>query len=281
LLVAYGRLVQRYADGKIETLHELEAGGVAVVVSDPRGGVLFQRREGTRGDIFSLAGRERTHIQANATLEDAAVIDGVPSVLYTTCIRRPQREPEGYVYVMELEGQTSRRIADACRPEFFVMRVSFGGDVVVLSASSDLTEAFEFYALDGRELTERPDPTKDLPYNEPPLLIQAVLSPDGTSLAYLEGPDVSGIAGGGDVRVGDWALVVQDQRSGRETLRLDLARPADERGFARLDFDGRWAALSQSGNRPVRVVDTKDARPREIKLRDVRGVASFEERAKA
>jgi hypothetical protein len=278
LLTALGRLAQRYADGKLETLTSLDKGGVALVVSDPRGGVLFQGVKPLEGMIFRLMDGKRSTVKTNASLQDALVIDGAPSLVFSTCVDRPNSEPEGYVYVMDLESGRTRRLTDACRAEFFVSRVSVGGDTVVTTASSDLTEAFNYVTTDGRELADLPNPTDELPYNEPPRLLEAVLSPDGTELAYLEGPDSSGIAG--DLKlIGGWVLVVLDQETGEERLRLKLAPPADELGFVHLDFDGRWAVVSQALSRPIRVIDTQSDQPREIKLRNVKGTASFEDRS--
>lgn len=277
MLVANGSVLQRYAKGKISKLQQLERGVVVVAVPDPRGGTLFQARDAGEDSIWRSSGGNRALIVRVAVLHDAGTIAGKPWVIFSRCHRPAQDEPFGSVSALQLGSMLRRKVTDACRVEFGVTRVSVGGDVLAVSAHADLTESFRFYDLDGEEL-KRPNPSEDLPYNEPPLLIQAVLSPDGDELAYLSGPDVSGIAGGGDTRVGKWVLVVQDQRTGRDVVRVPLAPPAGERDFVRLDFDGRWAVLSEVGDRPVRVVDTSDARPREVALSKVRGVASFDDR---
>ena len=280
MLVAKGPLLQRYAKGRITKLHEVERGVVVVAVADPRSGTLFQTRDAGENAIWRLSAGKRSPIVRVAELHDAGTIAGKPWVIFSRCNRPPDDEPFGSVSVLELGSSARRNVTDACRVEFNVTRVSVGGDVLAVSAHADLTETFRFYDINGGELA-RPNPSKDLPYNEPPLLIQAVLSPDGKTLAYLEGPDTSGVSGDTDTRVGGWVLVVQDQRSGRNVVRVRLAPPAGERDFrdfVRLDFDGRWAVLSEAGDRPVRVVDTSDARPREVALSKVRGVASFEDR---
>lgn len=148
--------------------------------------------------------------------------------------------------------------------------------MIVASATCDLTECFNFYRPDETELEDRPDPTEDLEYNAPPFMAQAVLSPDGRSLAYLEGPDIDG-AVDPEKRVGEWELVAQDQTDGEELVRLVVA-PTDVE-IVWLDFDGRWAVLSvetETGD-PTKllVVDTRADEPAALQLEDVVGVATI------
>lgn len=102
-------------------------------------------------------------------------------------------------------------IAPAFAPEFSTERGSVGGDVIVATASADLTESIAFYSPAGDEIGDRFNPTTTLAYNMPPLLSHAVLSPDGSELAWLEGPDHNGVT---QTVEGDWVLVVADSRSG-------------------------------------------------------------------
>jgi hypothetical protein len=274
LVVANGSEVSQYVNGESQTIHRLSDGDAALALSGPDAeGIVVQQRFDDRSNIVHVVdGRTETVVE-NAGLLDSALVDGAPTVVYATCNDAMGEERQGDIVLFDITSERKRALADACAIEYGVGRVSFGGGVFVVSATSDLTEVFRFYEPDGSLVEDRPNPTKDLPYNEPPFMSDAVLEADGSSLAYLEAPDVSGLAGGGEKRSGRFNAVVVDQGTGKETARVALPDPATQ--YQRLDYDGRWIVLSQGADEPVRVVDISADDAEAIEIAGARGVASI------
>jgi hypothetical protein len=219
-----------------------------------------------------------------------SVMDGEPKILYATS-RNPLKstDDDGDVLLQEVDGEIpAERIAIAFRHEYGVHHASFADGVVVISAGCDLSECISFNTDQGEDL-KRSSPTDDLPYNDPPYMRDAVLSDDGKLLAYLEGPDAHGASP--EEIVGSWSLVVLEQPSGKEKLRVEVA--GKDRYTNWFDFDGRWAVLSFAGDEPaggawsgspagakpghVAVVDTAAERPEAVEI-GVDGVATFAHR---
>jgi len=171
----------------------------------------------------------------------------------------------------------SGAIADAgvgSAPEFIVKRVGFGPDRIVTSAFADLTEVIEYRTTQGVPLNDQRSPTEDLGYNLPPLMIQGVLSPDGSRLAYIEGPDFDGEQG---TRSGSWAVVIYDVGAGTEIDRYPMLS-ADEKAHW-LDYDGRFVVVSAGDednffpNGPPVLIDTdNDTNQRQT---DMSGYVTF------
>ncbi len=161
--------------------------------------------------------------------------------------------------------------------------------MIVTSATADLTESFEFFRPDGTGVKGRANPTDDLEYNQPPYMSDAVLSPDGDWLAYLEGPDTSFESP--QKPVGSWVAVVLSQETGRERLRVKVANR--DRCISWLDFDGRWLVMSRTekarsehgpfcgvpGTKPLPaiVLDTQSKPLELVELQEVIGVATIED----
>lgn len=282
LLLARDADVYRYEDGRLRKLGSVD-GQTGLAVEGAKGDVCVQREFGqplgVRSELVLIKENGDppvTQIESSAPktiLYDAAVIDGRSQVFHATLNEKAETETRGELFVADGE---ERKITEAFGPEFAVERASYGGGVIVTSATCDLTECFNFYRPDGTELEDRPDPTDDVPYNAPPFMAQGVLSPGGSALAYLEGPDIDG-AVDPEKRVGEWELVVQDQTDGEELVRLVVA-PTDVE-IVWLDFDGRWAVLSvetETGDpKPVLVVDTEADEPAPRELGDVVGIATI------
>jgi hypothetical protein len=272
LIVANGSTISQYVDGKAETLHQLEEGEAALALSGPNAeGIVVQQRFDDRSNIIRIVEGETEVIAQNAGLLESALVDDAPTVAYAKCNDSTETEIKGDVVLFDVTSKRERTLAVACAPEYGVSRASFGGGVFVVSATSDLTEVFRFYEPDGTKVKSRPNPTDDLKYNEPPFMSDAVLSADGSSLAYLEAPDISGVTGAEQKRSGRFNVVVVDQRTGKETARIAVPDPATQ--YQRLDYDGRWAVLSQAGE-PVSVVDTDADDPEAIEV-GVEGIASI------
>lgn len=288
LLLAHDHRVSVYRNGELEEVGSV--GGTATLAIDAgEAGVVVEEvleEDPRRSRLVLLEDGEPEPLDTAeadvVNLFDVARVEGEPHVLYGTVRRGEGREPEGDVLLEALDSGDRTRVTAAAAPEFGVYRASYADGIIVTSATVDLTEAFGFYRPDGTALTDRPNPTEDLPYNAPPFMAHAVLGPTGEVLAYLEGPDFEG-GGAGQERVGEWELVLLDLITGDERQRIRVAPQEEE--VVWLDFDGRWAVVSRAERTeigvaggdplPVLVVDTRaeDAAPEE--LTDVVGRASL------
>jgi hypothetical protein len=284
LIVFSGQRVWRYADGAERELFELDEGTVALALHGPRDGIVIQQQLEESSNVLRVMGDDAEIVERDAELFETATIADVPSVVYGKCAE-VEGGNEGDILVRELTSGHTRSIGMNCGPEYGVTSVSFGGDTFVTSAGCDLSECVSFASVDG-DRVERKSPTDDLPYNDAPYMRDASLSPDGKLLAYLEGPDVSGRTP--EKETGDWTLVVLEQPSGEEQIRVPFARR--DRYVNRLDFDGRWAILSFADREvefgqwsgiaegepgPVAAIDTTADEPslRELGFRGVATIA--------
>lgn len=148
-------------------------------------------------------------------------------------------EVTGVLLFQDLATGERRQLAEAAGPEFFVSHASGSRDGVAFTAVADLTEVVRFVGWDGTPV-ERPGPTDDLAYGQPPFVTSAILSPDGTEIASVEGPEVGGDDGS---LIGEWQVVVDDADG--EQLRLTVADTT--LASVEIDFDGRWLLVSGLG----------------------------------
>ncbi len=293
LIVSNGSDVSRYRRGDPTRMATVEgtariafATGAATVIVQRD----FDRTSRSQFVSFRRGAQAETLDVGRApyvSLMDVATIDSTRSLLFTTYYA--PAETSGYLYVQGIDNGRRRRVTVAHAPEYGLTRASYGGGVIATSASADLTEMFQFFRPDGTEVKDPPSPTDKLPYGQPPYMTDAVLSPDGKALAYLEGPDWDQQT---EKEVGDWVLVVRDQTNGREIHRVKVA---DGRMCVPwLDFDGRWAVLSRatlgrdehgyeycdapgSRARSVAVLDTHADELELVELMDIVGVATIDD----
>lgn len=183
----------------------------------------------------------------HAMLHDLVLTPEGPAVLYGE-VYQGNEERAANLNLLDIGTGASRTITASEGPEYFVYRAAAAEGIIVTSAHSDLTENISTWALDGSGQLERYSPVLPERYGLPPFYGPAVPSPDGTQLAWLEGPDAVG-GGGGDQRAGDWELVVADAFTGEVSLRLFLASIEDQ--FIGFDWDGEWAVLSRGQGLPV------------------------------
>lgn len=293
LIVSNGSDVNHYRRGD-PTLAARVDGTARIAYASGAATVIVERDfdNGKRSELVSVRrGRDVETIfggRAFATLMDVADVDGVRSALFTTYYAPEGGEPSGYLYIHDLRENRRRRVTESGGVVYLMTRASYGGGVIATSSSADLTEVFQFLRPDGTEIEDPPSPTDKLPYSQPPYMTDAVLSDDGSVLAYLEGPDWDHEAE--DV-VGDWVLVVQDRANGRETHRVKVAE--GDVCITWLDFDGRWAVMSRetrgrdengydycgapgSKARSVAVLDTRADELELVELTDVVGVATID-----
>jgi hypothetical protein len=176
-------------------------------------------------------------------------------VLYSE-IYQGDGEPEANLVLLDIGSGATIIVTGAQAPEYFVFRAAVAANLVVTSAYADLSEDITTWALDGSGRIERFSPVDPARYGLPPFYGPAVLSPDGTRLAWLEGPDVVGASATPE---GDWQLVVADAVTGAEESRTLLAGAEDQ--FAWFDWDGQWAVLSRGPGLDAAVVDTASDYP--------------------
>jgi hypothetical protein len=226
LIVSDGSEVDRYREGSPTLVGSVE--GSAAVALDAGTSIVVETffGSGSRSRLVRIRPGEDPERIATGNapqvhLHDVAVIDGEHRILFSTYVgdeNTAKTDTWGYLYVQDPDGSNRSRVTVSAGPEFGIGRVSFGGGVIVTSATADLTEVFEYFRPNGTQVKGRPNPTDDLPYAEPPYMSDAVLTPDGEWLAYLEGPDSS--AQGPNEFVGSWVAVVLNQKTGRERLRV-------------------------------------------------------------
>jgi hypothetical protein len=289
VLLTEGAKVKRVANGTVVVVGEID-GMAGLAVGDGAGTVVvevLEDRGQPRPVPTRLLGIENggktvplgTVPADEVHLYDVVIVDGAPSILYGAALLPDDDEPSGDVVLQNLATGKTRRLFRGFAPEFFTHRGSAARDTIVTTASSDLTETFAFHGLDGTETTGWHNPTAKLAYNMPPLFTDAVLSPAADALAYLSGPDWDGQT---QERTGRWELVVIT-RDGKERLRLVLADL--NRELTRLDFDGRWAAVSSTSpggaSQPPLLIDTHADRPVGHILSTAVGTATIESAARA
>jgi hypothetical protein len=213
-------------------------------------------------------------------------VGGAPVVIYG-----PIRELEdGYapqstpIVVARVDDSDRWELGNAFAPEWGVESASVAAGFVVFTASSDLTESVittrihDPLVLEGRFA---PEP----PYGMPPLVTSAVLHPDGSELAWIEGPDWDGatqMPGNAP-----WQLVVADAETGVERFRrsvltsiegvLHVERVGDVSivgRYVHLEWDGDTAIISRFEEPPM-LVDTSDASAPLRAACDLTGVATL------
>lgn len=260
------------------------------LLGDGSGLLLTETREVDRDDVavgvglLRIEDGEATEVPLaphdTVALHDLVVLDGRPHALYSLFADPASTggEATGRLVLHDLVDDATRELAVAAAPELLLARASAGRDVVVLSYYSDLTETVSFVDHQGAEV-ERPSPTDELAYNAPPLVTGAVISPDGSELAYLEGPDVDGTTDP-ERLVGQWDVVIDDADG--EQLRLTVADQSVS-GVS-IDFDGRWLVVSgMTTDGPVQplLIDTEATDLATYLIPDVVGVATLESAARA
>ena len=220
-----------------------------VVVGDGAGGIIVESLD--RLIQISPSGESGHFLQASdiaddlgpvtIRLEDIAVVDGSPRVLYIVeggdFLDRYEE-----VWWYDLTSGVSAPVYRMVAFESTITRVSQVGNVMVLSISFEGGTSFEYLDADGQRI-EVAGPYQDLRGGAPdyPILIdQAVLSPDGTRLAYVEIEDFTTAEDGylfADLVV--WDLVGSSEMQRVEIELRDGARPG------RLDYDGVGVVLGR------------------------------------
>ncbi len=153
-------------------------------------------------------------------------------------------ETYGTFEIIDVAGNTVAPTPN--RPNNRVLSVTISTDVIAVAESSDVSERLTYYDAGGALLT-RYDPntngTPDYPaddpiqYGLPPRTINPIQLGRG-EVAWLEGPEQQF----GAERVGDWQLVIADQKTGAERVRVQIGGIDEE--FRSADTDGRWFVVN-------------------------------------
>ena len=182
--------------------------------------------------------------------------------------------PDEQVTVYDAITKQSKKLGFGSGGDSSTYRASIGAGVLVESLTADLGDGVRYTNLDGSDAQSWPELTKNLPYPSCERT-SIVVSPDGSRLAYLDGPPAMSDGSGPDPTVA-WELVVVD-RSGAELLRAPLKNYMQYDQHLALDFDSRWAVVSYSNGPPI-VVDTLSKAPEAQEVVGVQGFASLSAR---
>ncbi len=194
-----------------------------------------------RRDADGTTAAISTGDHASVQLHDLFRMNGRAAVIYARFVDPDEVDDDvtGRLVVQDLSTGDATVLADAAGPELFLSHASAAAGLLALTYVADLTEVVEFRDWSGA-LVERESPTDGLAYNQAPFVTGAVLSPDGSEVATVEGPDVDGTSGDGDTQVGDWQVVIDDADG--EQLRFTVADQSI--AYVTIDFDGRWLLVS-------------------------------------
>ncbi len=175
-------------------------------------------------------------------LLEAGRIDGEPRFAFIdTSPGFEGVEEDGPLWLGFFDGTPPEESGMGWAAESTPNRFSFGPDLLG-SYYSDLTETVFWRGYGDAAGLERTSPTDGIDYNNPPLVIQAVQSPDGTTYAYLSGPDWIGVVG--EVSTDPWFVVQRETLTGTILTEVEIDTPNAIPFF--LDFDGTTALISRS-----------------------------------
>jgi hypothetical protein len=162
----------------------------------------------------------------DAILYDVAVFGGVEQALVGE-VWGGDVEQEANLVAVPLDGRPPIAFGTAFAPEYGVDSIDVVDEIAVVSAFADLTELVTYTDAQGTEII-LPSPTDGLPYGGEPFVHLAVISPDGSEVAWVEGPenypDESGVA----TWFGDWRVRSMDLVTGEETLSWPFEFPTDD-----------------------------------------------------
>ena len=162
----------------------------------------------------------------DAILYDVAVFGGVEQALVGE-VWDGDIEEEANLVAVPLDGRPPVAFGTAFAPEYGVDSIDVVDELAVVSAFADLTELVTYTDAEGTDII-LPSPTDDLPYGGEPFVHLAVFSPDGSEVAWIEGPenypDESGVA----TWFGDWRVRSIDLLTGEERLSWPFDFPTDD-----------------------------------------------------
>lgn len=170
---------------------------------------------GTNGSITDLI--------EDAVLFDLALFGGVEQVLVGE-VWDGEDEAANLVAV-PLDGRPPVAFGTAFAPEYGVGSIDVVNEVAMVSAYADLSELVSFTDAAGNDIS-RPSPTDDLEYGAEPAVSHATFSPDGSEVAWIEGPEYYPDADAEEATWhGAWRVRSFDVVTGEERLNLAFEFP--------------------------------------------------------
>ena len=291
MLVSDGDTIRRVDHGEVAVVVDPEE-RIGTAVGDGRGTVFYETLRTNRDGVDEAFGVVRLRPDGTSSrltlaphevvrLQDAVIDETTTKILYAL-FRDPATVDGDVTGTLQLRDLTTGRVttlADAAWPNVLLTRASMSRDAVALTYDENDTTVVEFHDLAGAA-ERRPSPTDGLA-DGPPFISSAVLSPDGSELAYVEGPDPRFSDEVADLpadRVDDWQVVVADDTG--EQVRFTVADTTLV--SVTVDFDGRWLVVSgRDVDGPVEplLIDTEATDLPAYLVTGVRGDARIESSA--
>jgi hypothetical protein len=214
---------------------------------------------------------------ANPRVLGAGVIAG-RAVLFVVLGAPPGTENQAPITVYDVGSGSQRTFGFGSGPDSGANRISTDGHFIVASENADQGVGVRSYNADGTAAAGLPDLSDQMQAYPSQDVVQLVISPDGTRLAYLDGPPFR--SDGNSDPNGTWALVIVDVATGHELQRTVLSTGQDQ--YTWLDYDGRWAVASRIGcgdnacaGRAAVVVDTEAAHPSPMQIPGASGTTTL------
>ncbi len=211
--------------------------------SDLEGGVVFQYDQSA---ILRLRPREDApEVLVSAsdnqflTLQDVALVDGRLSLVYTRYwFLTASGEAEQWLWVSDTDGLGERSVA-RISDYGSANRISYGGGMFAVDWENSIENeaGIVFLDTDGGLVDVPANPTPGQGYcafRSGACALGAVVSPDGTLLAYYEEHRI----------LNELLLVVLNLETQREELRMAIPGGLDGVFVSRISFDGQRIALS-------------------------------------
>ena len=130
--------------------------------------------------------------------------------------------------LFDVDGRPPIAFGTAYAPEYGVGSIDVVDGVAVVSAFADLTELVTYTDIEGNPIT-LPSPTDDLPYGEAPFVLLASFSPDGSEVAWIEGPEhYFDVDAGTETWHGEWRIRSFDVQTGEERLSWPFGFPNED-----------------------------------------------------
>ncbi len=250
-----------------------------VLVGVPRGGGRNDRVVGVfRDGALGWMRTGQVTLHAVGTLNDRSV------AAITNSANPEANDVYGTFEMIDSTKTVVAAIPDPYSHTGSVWSVSIVNDVIGVGRVDDLGEGFIYYDATGSPI-DRYDPnTNGTPDDPSDDRIQYSMAPDPvqpfqlsrSDVAWLEGP--GGGFKNGDAsgrRVGNWQLVIADQASGDERLRMQIGGVDED--FRSADTDGRWLVVNfgdfeerQLESPPSRsvIIDLSDPEPTPLDVCD-------------
>ena len=232
------------------------ADGVVVVdadtaVGDGAGGLVVLRDDTilrTAGDGTEISLLDATDLvgefgPVSLRLEDSALVDG--SMRAVVVVAYGQEYPDVFqeIWLLDLDSGATQSVYQMVAVESTITRVSVAGGSMVVSISFEGGTYFEYLDTTGNPTAVAAPYGGGLLGSVPdfPIAIdQGVLSPDATTLAYIEIDVTGGYPSGGVVD-----LVIWDLTNGTEQQRLEIEL-GDVTSLGRVDYNGHSVVVGRA-----------------------------------